>query len=266
MTWEIVGIGRRLRQPLLGEMAFFCGLNTTCISFLKSWQPSVVLNLAASWRGVSDAAVRESNLVFPSRVAELIAEKSTLWIQVDSYFNLYYDIFGVDKDAYSQTKRELLGLLARRGRGPRAVQVIAPHLVGPNEPRGRLFESLVRGFLAGSTVHCASGRQFVPYVHVSDGAFQIVAILEQYIAAEAPARIHLRPLDCKTTRHIANEVAECMGADARLARFGALADPSREFYLPVPTEKPAAWLPEPQLSIRDIINDVLPYTEERFQE
>ena len=48
---------------------------------------------------------------------------------------------------------------------------------GPDEPQGRLFSSLVDGFIAGQPVPCTEGRQVRDFIHVSDVGRAFAALL-----------------------------------------------------------------------------------------
>jgi len=49
---------------------------------------------------------------------------------------------------------------------------------GPNEPKGRLFGDLIRGFTAGQPVECSDGEQRRDFLHVDDLAGGLAALLD----------------------------------------------------------------------------------------
>lgn len=258
VNWEVIGVGRDDRSRLPREVRYFSRFDSEAIAYLRLWRPNVVLNLAATWRGAANRDIWKSSFEFPTLVAATLRRISTLWVQVDSYYNIYHELYGVDKDFYSQTKRVFFESLQAQDQGFKKVQILAPHLVGKNEPEGRLFQALVSGLSSWRVVELSSGDQFVPYVHLADAAAQIVGILEKArISGLTVERIQLQRLDCQTPREIARQVAALLGADPNLLRFGQVPEREREFCSPVPLDGIEKWLAEPMMTLREIVNDLL---------
>ncbi len=223
------------------------------------WAPDAVLNLAAKWGpGVSEGQINEVSLDMPMSVVELLRGRQVRWVQVDSYFNLYFDLFGEDKDYYSQTKR----LFVERARNllpaSSLTQVIAPHLVGRVEPAGRLFPTIVSGVVSRTPFRLGSGKQYVPFLHYADAAAQlseiITATADEQLAKKHP-RVQLRHADCLTVVELVNRTRNYFAVKKSFEVLGAFPDNEHEFYEEIPSSDVASWLSVPTRNLEFILEE-----------
>ena len=226
---------------------------------LKRWQPDLVVNMAAVWgSGVSERDTLETSYKMPMRVAEQIDGKGVAWLQVDSYFNLYFDSQGVDKDFYSRVKRRFAEDFRVKFPDFAFTQIMAPHLVGDDEPKNRLFRDLAEGHLSGEPFALGSGNQYVPFVAMSDAAKQVAWLVGKNRTSygSLPQALQLKRIDCLTVREINDKFAEQLNSLSSLAMFGSLPDGVNEFYQEVTSEFIYGELPDPLLSIRAILGGI----------
>ena len=214
---------------------------------IASFQPQLVLNVAAKWgRGTDPDAINEASYLMPMRVATALEDRKVTWLQIDSYFNLFYLLNRTDKDTYSAVKRHFFDAI-REGHPNIAIsQVFAPHFVGNDEPPGRLFHELVRGHVLNEEIHLGSGRQYVRFSSLSDIAIQIAWLIDFAATSGAvlPQKIELNFSDCMTVRALNESCAEILNSHPSLARYNVLPDAEAEFYKKVPTYFPFERLPE----------------------
>lgn len=91
------------------------------------------------------------------------------------------------------------------------------HLYGPYEPSARLAPTIIRGMLSGARVRLTHGRQVRDFLHVSDVAGALVAVIQSSL--EGPVNIGSgEPI---TLRDFALAIASRFDGEERLD-FGAI--------------------------------------------
>lgn len=253
-SFDILEVGSKKRVPEGGREYHYK------ISDLKNvfldHPPDVIVNLAAVWGAkVSEGEIWEAGYTFPAKVLGIVRESKSKvqWIQVDSYYNLYFDLYGVDKDHYSRTKRIFFELLKEKSFGEAPIQVIAPHLVGPSEPPNRFFRVLSDGIFKNTPYSLGSAGKYLPYVHLSDAADQLFAI-SQAPVSRVPSRVNMRISGQSQLRHIVSQAHSQFGVPDNIARFGALPEAAREFNSPLNFEV-SEWLPAPKQQLSSILDE-----------
>ena len=180
--------------------------------FTQRFEKVIVINLMTNPREANLDNVMEANYSIPQSILqELIRNGNKIsWIQVNSYFQFYYSLYGVDKDEYSKQKRlfnnELLKL--RDDSIISVMQVYSPHLYGYLENKVRItsrLRDLVQGRL--KQLFVSSGRQFLPLLDVR--AF--VSVISELVGRDNHYRssgaIYVRPEINYKLSHICNLAA-----------------------------------------------------------
>lgn len=253
-SFEIIEFGSKERLPQ-GGREYHSQISSLMDLFVNN-RPDLIMNLAAVWGpSVSNDEIWEAGYEFPKRVLELFEEQNqgVRWIQVDSYYNLYSDLYGVDKDFYSRTKRIFFELLANSKSQVAPVQVIAPHLVGPSEPANRFFRVLTEGIFNRQIVHLGSADEFLPYLHLTDAAEQLFFIC-QTRSFRDPARISLKVSGQARLIEIVSSAHQQFGALQSFARFDHAPRNEREFRDPLSFGS-HEWLPEPKQELGSILTE-----------
>lgn len=225
----------------------------------ERWVPEVVLNLAAKWGpGVSEDQIHEVSVTMPMSVVELLRGHQVRWVQVDSYFNLYFDMFGEDKDVYSRAKRLFIGQARDLLPVDSLTQVIAPHLVGRAEPPGRLFPTIVSGLISRTPFRLGSGKQYVPFLHYEDAAAQLGQVITAAAQKRPPInlqRVQLRHVDCLTVAELVSKSRSYFGLEEGFAVLGGRPDEQREFYEEIPTTDVAECLRLPSRTLEFVLGE-----------
>ncbi len=255
-SFEIIEVGSRVR-PSQGGRDYYSDISNLGEVFL-GWRPELILNCAAAWGPrYSENEIWEACYEFPKRVLALLERQAHTiqWIQVDSYYNLYFDIHGVDKDHYSRSKRIFFESLEQNKDRVIPTQVIAPHLVGPSEPESRFFRVLSQGILAQKPYFLGSPDKYLPYLHFSDAADQL-SVISQAPAPKGPNRLKLKASGQDKLSHIVSQAHRQFGVRNNIAQFRILPEVEREFYAPLRFDK-NEWLPEPNQGLSSILHEQL---------
>jgi len=253
-NFEIIAVGSKPSAHQVGQQ--YCSSIPELSSVLRNRIPELVINLAAAWGPkVTQTQIWQAGYEFPKRILELISNGNhpVKWIQLDSYYNLYFDLHGVDKDFYSQTKRKFFDFLQENPYGAEPVQVIAPHLVGRSEPPQRFFRVVTNGIFKNETYSIGSGEKYLPFLHFSDAASQLFCI-SQSISLGGFGRINLRPAGQSQLRHIVSHAHLQFGVPEGIARFSQELEINREFYAPL-SFKNNDWLPQPAHKLKSILDE-----------
>lgn len=94
---------------------------------------------------------------------------------------------------------------------------------GPGEPPGRLFGDLVKGLTAGKPVDCTDGLQRRDFLHTTDLAAALTALL----ASDAQGPVNIASGDAIAVRDLIMEAANQMGRPD-LIRLGAIQRPATD--------------------------------------
>ena len=251
-TFDIIEVGSKER-PSQGGRDYYSNISNLGEVFL-GWHPEIVLNLAAVWGPrYSEDEIWEACYAFPRRVLTLLAGQTQTiqWLQVDSYYNHYFDLHGVDKDHYSKSKRIFFEYLEQNSPRVAPTQVIAPHLVGPSEPANRFFRVLSDGILTQKPYFLGSPDKYLPYLHFSDAADQLSAISQSPVP-KSPTRLNLRASGQDKLKFIVAHAHEQFGVPDNIAQFRLSSDLEREFFAPLIFDK-NEWLPEPKQELSQIL-------------
>lgn len=255
--FDIVEFGRR--PPSQGGTRPYVATIEELSRIFERWVPDVVLNLAAKWGpGVSQDQIHEVSFVMPMSVVELMRGRQVRWVQVDSYFNLYFDLFGEDKDFYSRAKRLFIGHARDLLPVDSLTQVITPHLVGRAEPPGRLFPTIVFGLISRTHFRLGSGKQYVPFLHYEDAATQLGQVIAAAGQKRPPSnlqRVQLRHADCLTVAELVRRSRNYFGLEESFEVLGARPDEQREFYVEIPNTDVVDWLRLPSRTLEFVLGE-----------
>lgn len=255
-SFDIVEVGSRPR-PAQGGRDYYSDISNLGEVFLD-WHPELVLNLAAAWGPrYSESEIWETCYEFPKRVLGLLEKQTqtTHWIQVDSYYNLYFDLHGVDKDHYSRSKRIFFDFLGQNNSQVVPTQVIAPHLVGRSEPDTRFFRVLSEGIFTQTPYYLGSPDKYLPYLHFSDAADQL-AVISQSPIPKSSTRLALKASGQDKLSLIVSYAHRQFGVPENIAQFRVAPEVEREFYAPLSFDK-NEWLPEPNQELSSILHEQL---------
>lgn len=251
-SFEIIEFGSKERLPQ-GGREYHSQISSLMDLFVNN-RPDLIMNLAAVWApSASKDEIWQAGYEFPKRVLGLIKEEDPCvgWIQVDSYYNLHFDLFGVDKDHYSRTKRIFFELLEKSTSQVAPVQVIAPHLVGPSEPANRFFRVLTEGIFNRQLFHLGSSNTLLPYLHLTDAADQLLIIC-QTPSLRDPARISMKVSGQARLIEIVSSAHQQFGALQSFARFDRAPRNEGEFHAPMSFGSHES-LPEPKHDLNFIL-------------
>lgn len=136
-------------------------------------QHSAIINLIGKWRDVSETEIITSNYEYPKDIfiSELNLGDNFMWIQASSYFQLYKTIYGFDKDLYSKCKNKFSSFLqdeTLKNPNLTTLDVFLPYLVGPKEPKERVFSQLALGKIQNKKINLSSGAAVMPILDVRD--------------------------------------------------------------------------------------------------
>jgi hypothetical protein len=260
--FDIIEVGS-IKRPAQGGRDYYSDISSLDELFL-GWRPEIILNLAAAWGPrYSEGEIWEACYEFPRRVLALLARQTHTiqWIQVDSYYNLYFDLHGVDKDDYSRSKRIFFEHLEQKVPIVAPTQVIAPHLVGPSEPENRFFRVLSDGIFTQKPYFLGSPDKYLPYLHYSDAADQLSVICQSPIS-KRPNRLNLQASGQDRISFIVSHAHQQFGVPENIAQFRLSPEVEREFFAPLRFDK-NDWLPEPKQKLSSILKEQL---EERIGE
>ncbi len=252
--FNVIEVGSIERQAQ-GGRDYYSDISSLDEVFL-GWRPEIILNLAAAWGPrYSEGEIWEACYEFPSRVLALLARQTHTihWIQVDSYYNLYFDLHGVDKDHYSRSKRIFFEYLEQKGSRVESTQVIAPHLVGPSEPENRFFRVLSDGIFKQKPYFLGSPDKYLPYLHFSDAADQLSVICQSPFSRNRN-RLYLKASGQDKINHIVSHAHRQFGVTDDIAQFGLSSEVEKEFYTPLSFDK-NEWLPEPKQELSSILQE-----------
>ena len=255
-SFDIIEVGSRAR-PAQGGRDYYSDISNLGEVFLE-WHPELVLNLAAAWGPrYSESEIWETCYEFPKRVFGLLEKQtqSTHWVQVDSYYNLYFDLHGVDKDHYSRSKRIFFDFLGQNNSQVVPTQVIAPHLVGRSEPDTRFFRVLSEGIFTQKPYFLGSPDKYLPYLHFSDAADQL-AVISQSPIPKSSTRLALKASGQDKLSLIVSHAHRQYGVPEDIAQFRVAPEGEREFYAPLTFDK-NEWLPEPKQELSSILREQL---------
>lgn len=193
----------------------------------------VIVNLAGKWRGVTNEVISAANFDYPKHV--LIKELSfggrILWIQASSYFQLYKNLYGLDKDLYSLQKSNfsrLLQDLSKNSDKLKVIDIFVPYLTGPNEPIERIFSKLALAKIYNSEIHLTSGNAVLPMLDVRDFTKALSDIVETSEENSIGNYLRIYP-EVSDVLSLKNHINKSMPEIIDLCIFDALPDRLNEF-------------------------------------
>lgn len=98
------------------------------------------------------------------------------------------------------------------------------HLYGPGEPAARFVPLVIRGLLQGKDIPLSHGLQIRDWLYIDDVAGALAALLD----SPMEGAVNICSGAGRTLRDVATTVAELLGSDTALLRFGAMPAPPRE--------------------------------------
>lgn len=193
----------------------------------------VIVNLAGKWRGVNNEVISAANFDYPKHV--LIKELSfggrILWIQASSYFQLYKNLYGLDKDLYSLQKSNfsrLLQDLSKNSDKLKVIDIFVPYLTGPKEPIERIFSKLALAKIYNSEIHLTSGNAVLPMLDVRDFTKALSDIVETSEENSIGNYLRIYP-EVSDVLSLKNHINKSMPEIIDLCIFDALPDRLNEF-------------------------------------
>lgn len=213
--------------------------------FMRRFEKVIVVNLMTNPRKANLDRVMEANYLIPQLILkDLIRNGNKIsWVQVNSYFQFYYSLYGVDKDEYSKQKRlfnnELLKL--RDESMISIMQVYSPHLYGYLENKVRItarLRDLVQGRL--KQLFVSSGRQFLPLLDVRAFASVISELVGRDNQYPSSGAIYVRPEINYKLSHICELATSLLRENKGSVIFNKQVERPNEFYEPnfVPNDLP----------------------------
>lgn len=154
-----------------------------------------------------------------------------LWIQASSYFQLYKNLYGQDKDLYSLQKSNfsrLLQDLSRDSDKLKVIDIFVPHLTGPNEPIERIFSKLALAKIYNSEIHLTSGNAVLPLLDVRDFAKVLLDVTETYEENSSGNYLRIYP-QISNVLSLKNHINKSLPEIVDLCIFDALPDRLNEF-------------------------------------
>ena len=198
-----------------------------------STRTRVIVNLAGKWRGVTNEVISAANFDYPKHV--LIKELSfggrILWIQASSYFQLYKNLYGLDKDLYSLQKSNfsrLLQDLSKNSDKLKVIDIFVPYLTGPKEPIERIFSKLALAKIYNSEIHLTSGNAVLPMLDVRDFTKALSDIVETSEENSIGNYLRIYP-EVSDVLSLKNHINKSMPEIIDLCIFDALPDRLNEF-------------------------------------
>jgi nucleoside-diphosphate-sugar epimerase len=139
----------------------------------NSTEARIVINLAGSWRNVTKEEIIQANHSHPKTILmnELTLGGVLIWIQASSYYQLYKNIYGVDKDLYSAQKQMFSNFLYSQSLTNYSLTVFdifLPYITGPKEPNARIFSRLASAEINNKSIDLSSGNSVMPILDVRD--------------------------------------------------------------------------------------------------
>ena len=211
--------------------------------FVQRFKKVTIVNLMTNPREASLDIVREANYSIPNSILkDFISNKNEIsWIQVNSYFQFYFSVYGVDKDEYSRQKRLFNDNLLRLSDDSMmsVTQVYSPHLYGNLENSLRItkkLRDLVQGQL--KQLYVSSGRQFLPLLDVRAFVSVISDLVSASNSYRSSSAIYVRPEMTHKLHHLCNLAASLLKDGKEKITYYKETERRNEFYEPsfVPSE------------------------------
>jgi nucleoside-diphosphate-sugar epimerase len=197
-------------------------------------------------------ALAEANIVFPMRVAESLADSGVArFVNVGSAWQHVESAPYRPKGLYAATKQAFDDVLAAYTWSSRLAVVSLRFFdtYGPNDPRGKVVDALVRAAVRGEPIDMGSGEQLIDLVHVDDAVAALIVAADAPVDAGAPARFAVSSGRPVRLRELAELVAQASGR-ALNARWGAREDRPDEMMTPWDAGPPLpGW--SPKISLED---------------
>jgi|688.fasta_scaffold102430_2 nucleoside-diphosphate-sugar epimerase len=147
-------------------------------SKLQLLNPTIIINAVASKITALKQGSLESNFNFPKLIfSKAFSFNPNLrWVQLASYYELQ-QVYG-RSDYYTHHKSQFRDFINSSPYKNQVVNLILPHVAGPNENSSRLFSTLALAEATEKIVLGSDGKQFIPVVHVLDSIIGIMTSLE----------------------------------------------------------------------------------------
>jgi dTDP-4-dehydrorhamnose reductase len=129
----------------------------------------VIINcLSATNSKLSQEEIYFVNYELPKKVFMKYAQREVLWINFDTYFQLYFRDLGKHKNFYSEAKYMFKIFLQTQ---PAHMTIsrrnyVLPHLLGPTERRGRLVRDIFENISQGKQCKISPGNQIIPVTDI----------------------------------------------------------------------------------------------------
>lgn len=185
-----------------------------------------VINFSGA-TGTNETTLADGNIHFPKKVFDVLLHHDLEidWIQASSYFQLYKQIYGVDKDAYSRAKDDFLSFLRTSLPINRIQNLFLPHIFGNHESSKRLIPSLHKARMTKSRVLLSSGKAVMPLMSVTN----FVSSLHDDLM-HSRKRVPENYFMLKNVLSVEEIALNILKDDIDLAKFGHLPDREHEFY------------------------------------
>ena len=221
---DVFAISKNLKSNSQNETIWLKNIST---------RTRVIVNLAGKWRGVTNEIIAAANFDYPKDVLtkELAYGGRILWIQASSYFQLYKNQYGQNKDLYSLQKSNFSSLLqdlAKNSDKLKVIDIYLPYLTGPNEPIERVFSKLALAKIYNSKIHLSSGNAVLPLLDVRDFAKELLNIVETSEENSIGNYLRVYP-KVSDVLSLKNHINKSMPEIIDLCIFDALPDRKNEF-------------------------------------
>ena len=197
-------------------------------------------------------ALAEANIAFPMRLVESLADTGRgRFVNAGSAWQHVESAPYRPKGLYAATKQAFDDVLAAYTWSNR-LEVVSLRFFdtyGPNDPRGKVVDALVRAAVQGEPIDMGSGDQLIDLVHIDDAVAALIAAADAPVDGGAPARFAVSSGRPVSLRELAGLVAQAAGRELD-ARWGARADRPDEMMAPWDVGPPLpGW--SPKISLED---------------
>jgi nucleoside-diphosphate-sugar epimerase len=186
---------------------------------------TVIINcLSATSSNLSKEEVNFVNYELPRKVFLKYSHKDILWINFDTYFQLYFRDMGKHKNFYSESKYLFRDFLQTQPADLRISihNYVLPHLLGPTERKGRLVRDIFENISQGKYCKISSGDQVIPVTDIEALAKYVrMLLLDSKLITLSPKifkEFYVPPVEIVRVKELAKMIADLYGRNSLLLK------------------------------------------------